>query len=73
MAKISEKRVNAIYEKNKDNYKIEQHTYSKEIRIELWRKNKKKGFYNFVKYLDNNDEETIKLEIVKDVLKVKDK
>lgn len=54
--------------KNKPDYKTETCTYnSGGVKFELWRKNKKYGYYNFATYLSNLDEETVNAAIIADV------
>ena len=57
-----------LLDKYKSNYKWGQTNYRDGIKYDLWKKNKL-GFYNFVCYLDNLDEEVIDLAILKDVRK----
>ena len=62
---------NAIYNKNINNYKIDYCTYKKgsfsQTRKELWRKNSRYGYFNFVCYVDNLDDSDIKDIIIADV------
>lgn len=55
-----------LLDKNKPNYKWGQTNYRDGIKCDLWKKNKL-GFYNFICYLDNLDEDTINLAILKDI------
>lgn len=68
MTKSQQKKIDSMYEKKKDIYKVEEYDYMGKHKIELWRKNIKKGFYNFVTYLDINSEEVIKEAIIKDII-----
>ena len=68
MTKLSQKRIDSIYEKKKHLYKVEEHDYKSGHKIELWKKNIKKGFYNCIKNLENNNLETIKLAIAENEL-----
>lgn len=58
-----------LYHKHKDEYKVEHTKYKNgaEIRIELWRKNKKYGYYNFAAYLQDGSEEEVYQAIIADV------
>lgn len=56
-----------LYEKNKSLYKVDHTTYKTGLRIELWRKNTKYGYYNFVTYLETDSEEEIKEKIILDI------
>ena len=69
MVKISQKRLDTLYEKNKDKYKVETHTYPSGTKIELWKKNKRYGYYNFIDYIPTTVEEDIKNKIIEDILK----
>lgn len=63
-----QKELEKLYQQNKDDYRIEHTTYAKlGPKIELWRKNKKYGYYNFATYLVDESEETIKNAIVTDI------
>ena len=69
MKKISQKRLNTLYEQRKSNYKVEINTYPSGIKIELWKKNKRYGYFNFIDYLSDDKEETIKEKIIENILK----
>ena len=57
-----------LYQARKADYRVEYTTYPKSGRkIELWRKNKRYGYFNFVAYLVNDSEENIKNIVLKDI------
>lgn len=57
-----------ILNKIRNDYKVftRHYVYQNEVRLELERKNKQKGFYNFVCYLDDMLPETIDTAILQD-------
>ena len=69
MVNMSQKKLNTLYEKKKCSYKVETHDYPTGTKIELWKKNKRYGYFNFIDYLKDNNEETIKQAILEDIQK----
>ena len=69
MVKISQKKLDNLYEKKKCEYKVETHDYPTGTKIELWKKNKRYGYFNFICYLKDNSEETIKQTILENILR----
>lgn len=69
--KTSEEKAKAqndkLLAKNKDDYKVDICSYKTGEKIELWRKNKKYGYYNFATYLENTNEDTVNNAIIADV------
>lgn len=56
-----------LFEKSKADYRVDHTKYKDEIRIELWRKNKKYGYYNFAAYLNSDSDIEFKEAVIKDV------
>lgn len=56
-----------LLDKYKDDYRVETCKYKTGEKTELWRKNKRYGYYNFVSYLDSCDEEIVNKAIIDDV------
>lgn len=56
-----------LYQSNKSNYKVDHTVYKSGPKIELWRKNKKYGYYNFAAYLNDETEETLRKAIINDI------
>lgn len=54
-----------LFEKHKENYRLEVGKYRTGDRLEIWRKNKKYGYYNFVSYITSEDE--FKDTVIKDI------
>lgn len=65
--KSLKKKETLILNKNKALYRVEEHVYKGILKIELWKKNLKYGYSNFITYLDNKDEDTINQAILKDI------
>lgn len=55
-----------LYNENKNKYKIEYNKYNIGNKIELVKKNKY-GYYNFVSYLDSDEESCIEQAILQDI------
>lgn len=60
-----------LLEKYRKDYKVEEHMYSSGIRLELWRKNPRYGYYNFIAYLEDATQETIDKIILENLAKEK--
>lgn len=60
-----------LLEKHRKDYKVEEHMYSSGIRLELWRKNPRYGYYNFIAYLEDATQETIDKIILQNLAKEK--
>lgn len=57
-----------LISKYKSDYKVEHTTYAKSgPKIEMWRKNKRYGYYNFAAYLDSDEQEVVDLAILNDI------
>lgn len=56
-----------LFEKSKADYRVDHTKYKDGIRIELWRKNKKYGYYNFAAYLNSDSDIEFKEAVIKDV------
>lgn len=52
-----------LYQNARDNYIIEYHNH----KVCLWRRNKHYGYFNFVKYLVNDDDNTVRQAIMLDI------
>lgn len=63
------KKEEKLLEKERNKYKVEYGHYRTKDTIELWKKNKKYGYYNFLQYLENNKKETIEKAILNDIHK----
>lgn len=57
----------SILKANRQLYKTEASKKYNGEKFELWKKNKKYGYYNFICYIDNEDEDTINDAILKDI------
>lgn len=62
-----------IIRDNRSSYKTYTRQTSKGIKHELWRKNKKYGYYNFISYIENLDEQTIYKYILNDIKAMREK
>lgn len=63
------KREQKLLNEKKNLYKTEIGNYKSGIKFELWRKSKY-GYYNFVEYIENLNEDTIETAILKDIDKL---
>lgn len=64
--KIKKNSDERLFEINKDLYKIDHTTYNKAgPKIELWRKNIRYGYYNFVAYLESDED--FKERVIQDI------
>lgn len=54
-----------LFEKYNQDYKLDIGKYRTGDRLEVWRKNKKYGYYNFVAYIESEDE--FKETVIKDI------
>ena len=69
MKKVKIDKDSKIFEKSRYLYKIEEHDYPSGHRIELWRKNPL-GYYNFICFLQLNNETCFKKAIIEDQKKI---
>lgn len=70
MLKLTANRIDKLYEKYKENYRVE--ISKRNNKVELWKKNKRYGYYNFIDYIKDNNIDSIKERVVKDIIKEKE-
>lgn len=63
------KKEEKLLEKERNKYKVEYGHYRTKNTIELWKKNKKYDYYNFLQYLENDKKETVEKAILNDLYK----